>query len=66
MEVHRVAHKSRHLVVASVVGTFHRMKDAPLNGLQTIGKVGHSALQNNVRSIVKKPGLVHSRKLVLS
>ena len=62
VELHRVTDDIRHLVVATVVHTFHRVQDTSLYGFQTVLDVGHSALQNYVRGVIQKPILIHTRE----
>ena len=64
MELHCMSHDVRHFVIASIVEPFHRMKDAPLDWLQSIVDVRHGTLQNHIRSIIQKPTLVHARKVM--
>ena len=62
--LHGVAHDVGHLVEASVVECLHRVQDASLYGLQTVGYVGYGTFKYNVGSIVEKPALVHSTQLM--
>lgn len=65
MVLHGMSHEVRHLVVAPVVLLLHRVQDAALHGLETVVEMRHRTLEDNVRRIVEKPVLVHSRELVL-
>ena len=64
VELHGVADDVCHLVVTSVVHPLHRVKDAALNGLEAVGQMRHSALQNYIRGIVQEPILVHAVQMV--
>ena len=64
VELHRVAHNVGHLVEPAVVHALHRVQDAALHGLQTIIDVRHGTLQDYIRGIVEKPGLVHTAQMV--
>ena len=61
---HRLTDDVLHLVVSSVVAALHRVEYSTLYGLQSILDVRHRTLQNNVRCVVQKPILVHSRQLL--
>ena len=65
VELHGMPHDVGHLVVASVVQPFHGVQDASLYRFQTVVDVGHGTFQDNVRSVVQKPVLVHTAQLVL-
>ena len=62
--LHGVPHNICNLVVASVVKLAHGMQNAPLHRLQAVIKMRHCTLENNIRSVVQKPVLVHSGELV--
>ena len=64
VELHGVSHDVRHLVISAVVHALHRVQDAALYGLQSVLDVRHGTLQNDVRSIVKEPTLVHAAQVV--
>ena len=64
MELHRMTHDIRHLVVAPVVEPLHRVQDAALHGLQAVVDVRHGTLENHIRGIVEEPMLVHPREVV--
>ena len=59
VKLHRFACNVRHLVVATVVHSLHRVENAALHGFQTVVKVRNGALQNHIGGIVQKPILVH-------
>ena len=64
MELHGMSYDICHLVVASVVQALHRVQDTSLNRLQSIVDMRNRTFQNNIRSIVQKPVLVHTAQLV--
>ena len=64
MELHGMSHDVRHLVVPTVVHAFHGVQDAALHRLQTVLDMGDGTFQNNVRSIVQEPVLVHTAQVV--
>ena len=62
---HRIADNISHLVKSSVVQFFQRMEYASLHRLKTIANVRHGTLEDDVRSIVEIPILVHSRQMCI-
>ena len=62
MEMHSITHNSRHLIITTILSLAHRVENTPLHGFQTILNMGHSTLQDNIRGIVQKPILVHTRQ----
>ena len=62
--LHGLTHDVGHLVVTAVVAALHGVENTTLHGLQTILDMGHGTLQNNIRSIVQEPVLVHAREFV--
>ena len=61
--LHRVAHNVGHLVETAVVQLLHRMKNAPLHRLQSILNVRHRTFKDDIRGIIEKPILEHSRQM---
>ena len=64
MELHRVAHDVRHLVISAVVHPLHRVHNSSLHGLETVLDVGNGAVENRIRRIVEEPRLIHPRQVV--
>ena len=64
VELHGVAYDVCDLVVTPVVQPLHGVQDTALDRLQAVVDVRDGALQNHVGSIVQKPVLVHSGKMV--
>ena len=64
VKLHGVSHDVGHLVVASVVHALHGVHDTSLHRLEAILDVGNGTLQNNIRSVVEEPVLVHAREMV--
>ena len=48
VELHGVAYDIRHLVIAPVIHSFHRVKDASLHRLQTVFYMRHGTFQYDV------------------
>lgn len=63
VELHRFAYNAGHFVVAAVFHAFHDMEYASLYGFQPVFDMRNGALQDNVRGIVEKPVLIHTREL---
>ena len=64
MELHGVAHDVGHLIISPVVHALHRVKYTPLDGFQSVFDVGNGALQDDIRSVVEEPVLIHSAQMV--
>ena len=64
MELHRVTHNVRHLVISAVVHALHRVKDATLHGFQTVLDMRYGTVQDAVTGIIQKPILVHAAEMV--
>ena len=64
VELHGVSHDVRHLVVATVVHTLHRVEDASLHGFQSVAQVGHGSFEDHVRGVIQEPVLVHAAEVV--
>ncbi len=66
MIFHRLSDQVRDLGKASVILFIHRMKHAPLHGLQTVHDMRNGSRQNYIGGIVQEPVLEHSGKFELS
>ena len=64
MELHRVAHDVRHLIISAVVHTLHRVKDAALHGFQAVLQMGHGAVEDAVAGIIEEPILIHAAQMM--
>ena len=64
MELHGVAHDVGHLIISSVVHPLHGVEDATLYGLEAVADMWHGTIQDGVRGVVQKPGLVHAVQMV--
>ena len=64
VELHRVSHDVRHLIISAVIHALHGVQDASLNRLQAVLDVRHGTLQDYVRCVIEEPVLVHSTKMV--
>ena len=61
VELHCLPHNVGHLVVAAVVDALHSVKHAALHGFQAVVDVRNGTVENDIRSVIEKPVLVHSR-----
>ena len=66
VKLHGVSHDVRHLVVSSIVHSFHGVEDTSLHRFETILDVRNGTLQDDIRSIVEEPVLVHAAEMVYS
>ena len=64
VELHRVAHDVRHLIISAVVHALHRVEDASLYGLQTVLDMGDGTIQDAITGVVQEPVLVHAAQVV--
>ena len=64
VELHRVSHDIRHLVIAPVVHAFHRVEDTSLYGFQTVAQVGDGTFEDHVGGVIQEPVLVHATEVV--
>ena len=64
VELHRVAHDVRHLIISAVVHALHRVEDASLHGLQTVLDMGDGTIQDAITGVVQEPVLVHAAQVV--
>lgn len=66
VKLHGVSHDVRHLVVSSIVHSFHGVEDTSLHRFETVLDVRNGTLQDDIRSIVEEPVLVHAAEMVYS
>ena len=64
VKLHGMPHDVGHLVVASVVHSFHRVENTSLHGFQSVLDVRHGTFQYHVRGIIQKPTLIHSAEVM--
>ena len=61
--LHHITHDALHFGAGSLYTVLlHRMHNTTLYRLQAIVDVGHSTLEDYIRSVVQEPILVHTRK----
>ena len=63
MELHRLADDIGHFGQAAIVYPVHGMQDTPLHRLEPIDDVRHCPVENDIRGVVEKPVLEHTRQL---
>ena len=66
VKLHGMAHDVGHLIIAAIVQALHRMEDAALYGFQAIADMRHGTFEDDIRGVVEKPRLKHSRQLMLT
>ena len=64
MELHGVSYDVGHLVVTTVVHTFHGVQDTALHRLQTVLYMRHGTFQNYIGCVVEEPVLIHTTQVV--
>ena len=64
VELHGVSDNISHLVVASVVHSFHGVEDASLYGFESVIEMRNSTLKDDVAGIFEEPRLVHPAEVV--
>ena len=64
VELHRVSHNVRHLVVSPVIHALHGVQDASLHGFQAIFDMWHGTIENGIAGIVEEPVLIHTAQMM--
>ena len=64
VELHRVSHDVRHLIISSVVHALHRVQDASLHGFQTVLDMGNGTVEDAITGIIEEPILIHAAQMV--
>ncbi len=62
--LHGLTDNVGHLVHLAVVHALHGVQYTTLNGLESVFDSGHSSFQNDIRSIVQEPVLVHAGQVI--
>ena len=66
VKLHGMAHDVGHLIIAAIVQALHGMENAALYGFQAIADMRHGTFEDDIRGVVEKPRLKHSRQLMLT
>ena len=61
---HGLTHDVGHLVISAIIDDVHGMQYSALHGLQTIHHIRDGTLQDDIRSVVQEPMLVHSAQVM--